>query len=86
MKKIAIITGITGQDGSYLTRLLLKKNYIVHGFKRRTSIINTSRIDDIFEEEQKKKNKNFFLHYADLTDFGSMFTLIEKILPDELYN
>lgn len=86
MSKIAIITGITGQDGSYLAKLLLDKNYIVHGFKRRTSLINTSRVDKIFNEQEKKKNKKFFLHYADLTDFPSMFSLINKILPDEIYN
>ena len=86
MSKVAIITGITGQDGSYLTRLLLEKKYIVHGFKRRTSIINTSRVDAIFNEQEKKKKKKFFLHYADLTDFSSMFALINKILPDEIYN
>ena len=60
-KKIAIITGVTGQDGSYLAELLLSKNYIVHGLKRRTSIINTSRVDHIYENQQKLKNKSFFL-------------------------
>jgi GDPmannose 4,6-dehydratase len=84
MKKKALIFGITGQDGSYLSRLLLKKNYIVHGVKRRSSLINTKRIDDIYIES-KYKDK-FFLHYGDLTDSLSILKIIEKILPDEIYN
>ena len=84
MKKKALIFGITGQDGSYLSRFLLKKNYIVHGVKRRSSLINTKRIDDIYIESIYK-NK-FFLHYGDLTDSLSTFKIIEKILPDEIYN
>jgi len=85
-KKIAIITGITGQDGSYLAEFLLKKNYIVHGFKRRTSIISTSRIDKLYNNEIEKKSNTFFLHYADLTDTSSLFRLIKEIKPDEIYN
>lgn len=85
-KKIAIITGITGQDGSYLAELLLSKNYIVHGIKRRTSIINTSRVDHLYNEEKKLKNKNFFLHYADLTDFSSIVSIVKKVKPQEIYN
>jgi GDPmannose 4,6-dehydratase len=85
-KKIAIITGVTGQDGSYLAELLLAKNYIVHGLKRRTSIINTSRVDHLYESQQKLKNKSFFLHYADLTDVSSIVHIIKSVKPDEIYN
>ena len=83
MKK-AIIFGVTGQDGAYLTRLLLSKNYIVHGVKRRSSSFNTSRIDDIYTDPHKKSN--FFLHYGDLTDSLSVLKIIEKIKPHEIYN
>ena len=83
MKK-AIIFGVTGQDGAYLTRLLLSKNYIVHGVKRRSSSFNTSRIDDIYKDPHKKSN--FFLHYGDLTDSLSVLKIIQKIKPDEIYN
>jgi GDPmannose 4,6-dehydratase len=82
MKKIALITGITGQDGSYLTELLLNKGYIVHGIKRRTSIINTGRIDRIID----KKDPNFHLHYGDLTDSSSLLRIIQQTQPDEIYN
>jgi GDPmannose 4,6-dehydratase len=85
-KKIALITGVTGQDGSYLAEFLLKKNYIVHGIKRRSSSINTSRIDHIYEDPFKKKKKIFFLHYGDLTDSLSLQNLVSKINPDEIYN
>ena len=85
MKKIALITGITGQDGSYLAKFLLKKNYIVHGLKRRSSSPNSHRIDDIYEEVQKK-NKKFYLHYGDLTDSSNLNNLISKIKPHEIYN
>ena len=84
MKK-AIITGITGQDGYYLTELLLKKKYQVHGVKRRTSLINTQRIDRFFNDK-KFKDKNFFLHHGDMTDSSSLISLINKIKPDEIYN
>ena len=80
MKK-AIIFGVTGQDGFYLSELLLKKNYKVHGIKRKSSSINTSRIDKLFE-----KNKNFFLHYGDLSDSLSIQKLISHLAPDEIYN
>ena len=83
-KKKALITGITGQDGSYLAEFLLKKNYIVHGIKRKSSSYNTDRIDKIYEN---KKNKNkFFLHYGDLVDPGSILEIIKEIEPDEIYN
>ena len=85
MKRIALIFGVTGQDGSYLTRLLLKKGYIVHGVKRRSSSLNTSRIDDIYQEPFIKK-KNFILHYGDITDGTSIFDIIKKTKPNEIYN
>ncbi len=85
MKKIALIFGVTGQDGSYLSRLLLKKGYVVNGVIRRSSSINTERIDDIYQEPFTKK-KNFILHYGDLTDGTSIFDLIKKVRPNEIYN
>jgi GDPmannose 4,6-dehydratase len=85
MKKIAIITGITGQDGYYLLDLLLRKNYIVHGIKRRSSSINTIRIDK-FINDKKIYNKSFFLHHGDLTDTSSLISLINNVNPDEIYN
>ena len=82
--KKALITGITGQDGSYLAELLLKKNYLVHGIKRKSSSFNSARIDHIY---LNKKNKNkFFLHYGDLLDPNSLTKIITKIKPDEIYN
>jgi len=83
-RKVALITGITGQDGSYLAEFLLKKNYIVHGIKRRSSSLNTSRIDHIYIDPHY--SVNFFLHYGDLVDSNSLINLIYKILPDEIYN
>ncbi|WP_440912513.1 GDP-mannose 4,6-dehydratase [Candidatus Pelagibacter sp.] len=80
--KIALIFGITGQDGSYLAEFLLKKKYKVHGVKRKSSSFNTDRVDHIYE----KNNKNFFLHYGDLTDALSVNSLINLIKPDEIYN
>ena len=85
MRKIALISGITGQDGAYLAKFLLKKNYIVHGIKRRSSLINTDRIDDIYKDKHAKKI-NFFLHYGDVTDSANVFNLINKIKPTEIYN
>ena len=82
MKKKAFITGVTGQDGSYLAEFLLSKNYEVHGIKRRSSSFNTDRINHLIEDE----NNNFFLHYGDLTDTSSLYGLIRKIQPDEIYN
>ena len=84
--KIALITGITGQDGAYLAKLLLKKNYKVFGIKRRTSTINTSRIDDIYQEDTSNKKNNFILKYGDVTDPTNINSLINEILPDEVYN
>ena len=83
-KKIALIFGVTGQDGAYLSKFLLKKNYKVYGVKRRSSIINTQRIDDIYKDINFKSN--FVLCYGDLTDFSSILSLIKKIKPDEIYN
>ena len=85
MKKIALIFGITGQDGSYLAELLLKKKYIVHGVKRRSSSINTLRIDHIYQDPHDKKY-NFRLHYGDITDSLSVSSIIKKTKPDEIYN
>ncbi len=84
-RKVALITGITGQDGSYLAELLLKKKYTVHGIIRRSSSFNTGRIDNIYQSPYSTK-KNFILHYGDLTDSLSLQYLINKILPDEIYN
>ena len=85
MKKKALIFGVTGQDGAYLAKLLIKKGYIVHGVKRRASSMNTFRIDDIYRDPLMKKN-NFYLHYGDVTDSISVFTTINKIRPHEIYN
>ena len=84
-KKIALIFGITGQDGSYLAEFLLKKKYVVHGVKRRSSSINTSRIDHIYQEPSQK-SRNFFLHYGDITDSTSVSKIIRMIKPHEIYN
>ena len=84
MKK-ALITGITGQDGSYLAEFLLSKNYEVHGIKRRTSLINTDRIDHLYEEPHKN-NRKFFLHHGDLTDSTSIIRVIQDVQPNEIYN
>ena len=84
-KKIALIFGITGQDGSYLAELLLKKNYVVHGVKRRSSSINTGRVDHIYQDPHEK-NYKFRLHYGDITDSLSVSNVIKKTKPDEIYN
>ena len=85
MKKKALIFGITGQDGSYLAELLLKKKYEVHGIKRRSSSLNTSRIDHLYQDPHVE-NKKLYLHYGDVTDSFSVSSLIKKIKPDEVYN
>ena len=85
MNKKALIFGVTGQDGSYLSELLLKKGYEVHGVKRRSSSLNTGRIDHIYQDPHEKKIK-FLLHYGDVTDAISVSTLIKKIKPNEIYN
>ena len=85
MKKRALIFGVTGQDGAYLSKFLLQKGYVVHGVKRRTSTLNTYRIDDIYNDPLVKRN-NFFLHYGDVTDSISVFDIIKKVKPNEIYN
>ena len=85
MNKVAFITGITGQDGAYLTEFLLKKGYTVHGLKRRTSLFNTDRIDHLYEDPHVE-NQKFILHYGDMTDSTNLIRLIKEIQPDEIYN
>ena len=84
-KKIALIFGVTGQDGSYLTEFLIKKGYLVHGVKRRSSSLNTARVDHIYQDPHEKK-RIFFLHYGDITDAISVSSLIKRIKPNEIYN
>ena len=85
MKKKALIFGVTGQDGSYLSELLIKKKYEVHGVKRRSSSINTKRVDHIYQDPHLKK-RNFILHYGDVTDSTSVSEIVNKIKPHEIYN
>ncbi len=85
MKKVALITGITGQDGAYLAEFLLKKGYIVHGIKRRSSLLNTDRIDHLYQDPHVK-NRNFILHYGDMTDSMNLTRIIQETQPDEIYN
>ncbi len=84
-KKVALITGITGQDGSYLAEFLLDKGYVVHGLKRRASLFNTDRIDHLYQDLHVKES-NFFLHYGDLTDSSNLTRVIQEIQPHEIYN
>ena len=84
-KKIALITGVTGQDGAYLSEFLLKKDYIVHGIKRRSSLFNTGRIDHLYQDPHVE-NRNFHLHYGDLTDSSNLIRIIQEVQPDEIYN
>ncbi|MFZ2430620.1 MAG: GDP-mannose 4,6-dehydratase [Lutibacter sp.] len=84
-QKTAFITGVTGQDGAYLSEFLLKKGYIVHGLKRRTSLFNTDRIDHLYQDPHVE-NQNFILHYGDMTDSTNLIRLIKDIQPDEIYN
>ena len=85
MKKIALITGVTGQDGAYLSEFLLKKGYIVHGIKRRASLFNTDRIDHLYQDPHVN-NQNFVLHYGDMTDSSNIIRIIQEVKPDEIYN
>ena len=85
MAKKALITGVTGQDGAYISELLLNKGYEVHGIKRRTSLINTQRVDHLYHDPHID-GKNFTLHYGDLTDSTNIIRLIQQIQPDEIYN
>ena len=85
MKKVALITGVTGQDGAYLAEFLLRKDYIVHGIKRRSSLFNTDRIDHLYQDPHVE-NMNFILHYGDLTDSSNLIRIIQEVQPDEIYN
>ncbi len=86
--KIAFIIGVTGQDGAYLSRFLIDKGYLVHGMKRRSSSINTERLDDIYEEAGHRGNdrRRFILHYGDVTDTSNVIRLIQEMQPAEIYN
>jgi GDPmannose 4,6-dehydratase len=84
-KKVALITGVTGQDGAYLAEFLLKKGYVVHGTKRRSSLFNTDRIDHLYLDPHVE-NRNFILHYTDLTDSTNLIRIIQEVQPDEVYN
>ncbi len=85
MSKVALITGVTGQDGAYLSELLLDKGYEVHGIKRRSSLFNTDRIDHLYQDPHEK-NVHFHLHYGDLTDSTNLIRIIQETKPDEIYN
>lgn len=85
MAKVAFITGVTGQDGAYLSEFLLKKGYIVHGLKRRSSLFNTDRIDHLYQDPHVE-HQNFYLHYGDMTDSTNLIRLIQEVQPDEIYN
>src|SRR5690242_21190698 len=85
MMKKALITGVTGQDGSYLAELLLSKGYEVHGIKRRSSLFNTDRIDHLYQDPHER-GRRFFLHYGDMTDTSSLVRVIQAVQPDEIYN
>jgi len=85
MSKVALITGVTGQDGAYLSEYLLKKGYIVHGIKRRSSLFNTDRIDHLYQDPHVD-NKNFILHYGDMTDSTNLIRIVQEVQPDEIYN
>ena len=85
MKKVALITGVTGQDGAYLAELLLGKGYEVHGIKRRTSLFNTDRIDHLYQDPHES-GRRLILHFGDMTDSSSLIRIIQQVQPDELYN
>ncbi len=85
MKKVALITGVTGQDGAYLAELLIEKGYVVHGIKRRSSMFNTQRIDHLYQDPHEK-DRNFILHYGDTTDSTNLIRIIQETQPDEIYN
>src|SRR5436189_3064829 len=84
--KVALITGITGQDGAYLAEFLLNKGYMVHGIKRRSSLFNTERIDHLYQDQHENRHVNFKLHYGDLTDSTNIIRIIQETQPDEIYN
>lgn len=83
--KVALITGITGQDGAYLADFLLEKDYIVHGIKRRASLFNTQRVDHLYQDPHIER-RNFILHYGDLTDATNLIRIVGDVMPDEIYN
>jgi len=85
MTKRALITGITGQDGAYLARFLLEKGYVVHGIKRRASLLNTDRLDDLYQDPHESDCR-LFLHYGDMTDATSLAQVLKTVQPDEVYN
>src|SRR5262245_57198262 len=85
MPKSALVTGITGQDGAYLAEFLLKKGYVVHGIKRRSSLFNTDRIDHLYQDPHVRKRR-FILHYGDMTDSSSLVRIVQMVQPDEIYN
>src|SRR4051812_46066488 len=85
MTKTALITGVTGQDGAFLSELLLGKGYLVHGIKRRASLLNTDRIDHLYQDPHVQ-GRRFILHYGDLTDSTNLVRLVQSIQPDEIYN
>jgi GDPmannose 4,6-dehydratase len=85
MSKVALVTGVTGQDGAYLSDLLLRKGYVVHGIKRRSSLFNTERIDHLYRDPHEK-DVRFKLHYGDLTDSTNLIRIIQEVQPDEIYN
>src|SRR5882762_3257081 len=85
MSKVALVTGITGQDGAYLAEFLLAKGYTVHVIKRRTSLFNTDLIDHLYQDPHVS-NRNFILHYGDMTDSSSLVRIIQQVQPDEIYN
>ena len=85
-RKVALVTGITGQDGAYLAEFLLKKGYMVHGIKRRSSLLNTERIDHLYQDPHEEFGINFKLHYGDLTDATNLIRIIQEVQPDEIYN
>jgi GDPmannose 4,6-dehydratase len=84
-QKVALVTGITGQDGAYLAEFLLKKGYVVHGLKRRTSLFNTDRIDHLYQDPHVE-HRNFILHHGDMTDSSSLIRIVQQVQPDEIYN
>src|SRR5690348_5773084 len=84
-KKTALITGVTGQDGAYLARLLLENGYVVHGVKRRSSSFNTGRIEDIYQDPHES-DRRFHLHFGDLTDATNLVRVVQQVKPDEIYN
>src|SRR6202140_4115947 len=84
-KRVALVTGITGQDGAYLSQLLLEKGYTVHGVKRRSSSFNTGRVDHLYQDPHES-NARFFMHYGDLTDSTNLIRIVQETKPDEIYN